>query len=226
MNKRTITKEFTCDNGYSVVSMHERGKELFGYIDRKGIQVIPFQFIVASNFRNGLALVAKRVKGQVAWGYIDKKGNEVVPIIYRHHPPLTPEGQVKGNQPLINMTRDPYRMINGLRIVVDKMGNVGFADEKGELVIPCQFEWVRDEGFNEDGICAVARWSEGEGVLMGVIDEAGREVVPIIYEDAGIISEEEADNDFCLKGRIVAKDKEGIYHVFEKNGKVVEACVQ
>lgn len=111
---------------------------------------------------------------------------------------------------------------NGLRTAKDNKGHVGFENEKGELVIPCQYEWARDGGFNEDGLCAVAQISENNELVMGVIDKTGKVVVPIIYEDAGFIGDEEADDGYCKKGRIVTKTIEGKIPIFEKDGTEVE----
>lgn len=111
---------------------------------------------------------------------------------------------------------------NGMRTVKDDNGLVGFENENGELVIPCQYEWARDGGFNDDGLCAVAQISENNELVMGVIDKTGKVVVPIIYDDAGFIGDEEADDGYCKKGRIVTKTIEGKILIFEKDGTEVE----
>ena len=209
MNKRTLAKEFTCENGYSMVTMRVGTRELYGFINEKGEEVIPPQYHCAGTFRNGRASVAKRINGRVAWGYIDEIGKVVVPIIYKIRPTLSPLGEIIGNPPIEERalkTEEEFRSNQSV-------------EERGLL---SQYDWVRDEEFNENGLCVVARWSENEGIQMGVIDRTGREVVPIIYSDAIIVREEDTDGDYCLKGRVIVKDKEGRYYVFENNGKVVK----
>ena len=209
MNKRTLTKEFTCENGYSMVTMRVGASELYGFINEKGEEVIPPQYYCAGTFRNGKASVARRINGRVAWGYIDEMGKIVVPIIYKIRPTLNPQGEIIGNPPIEERALKTAEEFRSNQPVVDK-------------VLLSQYDWVQNEAFNENGLCVVARWSENEGLLMGVIDRTGREVVPIIYSDAGIVGEEDADGDYCQNGRIVVKDKDGKYSVFESNGKVVK----
>ena len=136
-------------------------------------------------------------------------GKIVVPIIYKIRPTLNPQGEIIGNPPIegrVLKTAEEFRSNQPVE----------------ERSLLSQYDWVRDEEFNENGLCVVARWSENEGLQMGVIDRTGREVVPIIYSDASIVGEEDADSDYCQKGRVIVKDKEGKYSVFESNGKAVK----
>lgn len=50
----------------------------YGFIDKKGNEVIPCEYDEVDYFHDGLAYVAKGNK----WGYIDKSGREVTPFIY------------------------------------------------------------------------------------------------------------------------------------------------
>lgn len=63
---------------------------LWGYIDTKGIVVIPFQFQSAKPFSDNLELapVEKFDAGEKAWGYIDLKGNWIIPPSYYNATPF------------------------------------------------------------------------------------------------------------------------------------------
>ncbi|HYD22269.1 MAG TPA: WG repeat-containing protein, partial [Flavipsychrobacter sp.] len=50
----------------------------YGYIDKEGKEIIPFQFDYAGEFKGGVAKVRKNGK----LGFIDLSGNEVVPAKY------------------------------------------------------------------------------------------------------------------------------------------------
>ncbi len=91
-----------------------------GYINKKGEEVIPCQYIYAWGFSEGLARAQKGDK----WGYIDKDGNEVIPFIYD--------------------SAEEFQ--EGLACV--RLGDKnGFIDKKGNVVIP--FEFDNAMGFSE-----------------------------------------------------------------------------
>ena len=64
---------FTC--GLSRVYDNERG---YGYIDYKGIEVIPCKYKTALPFNDGLAAV----ENDNGWGYIDITGKVIIPLVY------------------------------------------------------------------------------------------------------------------------------------------------
>lgn len=55
-------------------------------------------------------------------------------------------------------------------------GKVGFKDENGEVIIPCQYSMAHSSGFKE-GLCAVKK-SSSPVALWGFIDTTGRLVIP------------------------------------------------
>ena len=50
----------------------------WGFVDKKGNEVIPCIYNVVLNFSEGLAVLIKEDK----YGFIDKSGKEVIPCIY------------------------------------------------------------------------------------------------------------------------------------------------
>lgn len=63
---------------------------LWGFVDIKGQQVIPFEFVDVHPFRDGYASVARCIGHRISdgtvierWGLIDKNGNEVIPFEYK-----------------------------------------------------------------------------------------------------------------------------------------------
>lgn len=79
----------------------------WGYIDKKGNQVIPFRFNDANSFSEGLAPVAFRIK----WGYINQHNQTIIPFRYRW----------------------AYQFINGVASVNDYGGN-GHIDKFGNWI--------------------------------------------------------------------------------------------
>lgn len=68
----------------------------------------------------------------------------------------------------------------GLRVVV-REGRFGYADETGHIVIGLQYAWAGD--FSEGRAAVAVTAPVGEGLLMGLIDREGREVIPPEYDD-------------------------------------------
>lgn len=58
-------------------------------------------------------------------------------------------------------------------------GKVGFKDENGNVIIPCQFNKVHESGFKE-GLCAVQK-KKGVFAKWGFIDISGKLVIPYKY---------------------------------------------
>ena len=65
---------FSFHNGLSCVK--QNGK--YGFIDKKGKVIIPFQFDDAESFSDGLAKVRQNDK----YGFVDKEGKVVVPFLF------------------------------------------------------------------------------------------------------------------------------------------------
>ncbi|MBR0599915.1 WG repeat-containing protein [Sinanaerobacter chloroacetimidivorans] len=96
-----------------LVPLSEQGK--YGYLDKTGKSVIPFQYDSAWNFSEGLAAVERKGK----WGYIDKEGRQKIPMIY--------DSAMDFNEGVAPVKRD------GQWIVIDDQGKVLFETD---------YEWI------------------------------------------------------------------------------------
>ena len=139
------------ENGLETLFNSER--ELYGFINKKGIEVIPCIYDKAYRFSEGLAIVLKNGK----YGFIDKKGVEVIPCIYDSVYDFS-EGVAKVEK------EGKYGFINkrGYQIIpciyekdsiadsfVDKFawvknGKYGFIDKEGKEIIPCIYDYASD----------------------------------------------------------------------------------
>lgn len=141
-------------HGLALVGQNDK----YGYIDGKGMWVIPAKFDDAKDFAaNGLAAVKQ--DGQ--YGYIDTKGQMVIP-------------------PKFN---DAYTFgVNGLAVASEgREGYItskGYIDEKGTWVIPPQFDGASN--FAANGLAAVYKNDR-----FGYIDTKGQMVIPLKYRSAG-----------------------------------------
>ena len=193
-----------------IAAVKSKGK--WGFIDKKGKQLIPFKYDDIDNsfggpFKEGLALVKLNDK----WGYIDNKGNEVT--------------DNKGNE--VTLCKYEYQYgscyseglfkvkLNGKYGFIDSTGREviqckyteistfneglaafklnekwGFIDKKGDEVIPCKYDSL---SIYKSGI--KIKWSE-EGFCVaklngkwGFIDKAGLEVIPFMYDDVKLFYE-------------------------------------
>jgi hypothetical protein len=92
-----------------------KAKELFGFVDKKGVYVIPPQFVEAGDFSEGLAAVLVDKK----WGYIDRTGKVVI-------------------QPQFDLVHQFKEDRAGV-----KLGSkMGYVDKTGKVVIPATYSVV------------------------------------------------------------------------------------
>jgi len=92
----------------------------WGFIDKKGIVVIPYIYDRAEDFHEGFARVWRNEK----WGFVDNTGQEVIPCIF-------------------DWADDFHEGFAGVR----RNQKWGFVDNTGREVIPCQY--VRTMHFQE-----------------------------------------------------------------------------
>jgi hypothetical protein len=167
----------------------------WGYIDQTGRLVIPFTFDSAGNFSEGLAVVNMQEKS----GYIDKTGKIVIPPRF-----------ISG-----------FSFSEGLAAVltrqIDQEGKTpryeySYIDRSGRVVIqppqdPESIKWFAmvagGLAFSE-GLAFVAKGK------LGFIDKAGKQVIPLRYDDAQPFSEGLA--------AVSLKDK---YGYIDRSGKMV-----
>lgn len=167
----TPLKKKTCGELWPV----EQGDK-WGYIDRSGRLVIPFQFDYASGFSEGLAAVGIKEKT----GYIDAAGKLVIPAKFDAG----------------------FHFSEGLAVVVISHEEAkrpsweyGYIDKSGKMVIPLRKaespKWMSyyapTLAFSE-GLAGAQLGSPKKG-KMGYIDKTGRQIIPPKYDHVESFSE-------------------------------------
>ena len=71
----TVNKYVYIGEFHEGLARVQNNKGLWGFINKRGKEVIPCQFKEAKNFNEGLAPVCNE---EGVWGYIDKKGSFVI----------------------------------------------------------------------------------------------------------------------------------------------------
>ncbi|MCB1177117.1 MAG: WG repeat-containing protein, partial [Leptospiraceae bacterium] len=183
---------------------------MFGFINKKGKEVIPLNYDYARSFTEKRAVFGKAIgmnkktgKKILKFGYLTRKGKEIIPPIY-------------------NVA---HSFSNGLAAVV-KGSKLGFIDKKGNMVIPFIYDMVDyGVGFHEKNASIVRKDREiflidrkgntlvdpgkydsiepfhdgrarvGKGnfrkktIRFGYIDPTGKEIIPCKYSYAEDFSE-------------------------------------
>lgn len=131
------------------------------------------------NFKNGVAALKK----DGAWLYVDKMGRFVDPV-------KEPEEEVSAAlQALLQQHEYHGDFSEGLCWISEEDGMIGFINEQGEVVIPCQYEWAIDHvpaDFHE-GVCPVMTIPERE--LFSFIDKTGQLAFPGFFSTESGFSE-------------------------------------
>lgn len=166
----------------------------FGFINKKGVEIVPCRYEYAADFREGLARVQRKGK----WGFVDRAGKEVLRCRYADADDFS-EGlaavslqELKGSDypisPYIYGFIDstgklviPCQFANarpfteGLSAAQHRTGKWGFVDKTGTWVIQADFDWV--DSFSE-GLAVVRR-----GDRYGAIDHQGTVVIPFVFQN-------------------------------------------
>ena len=160
----------------------------YGFIDHDGNIVIPPTFEYALPYSEGFAVV----KNYDRYGMIDRTGREVFPIKFEILTPVfeglffagDDDGLALYNSKFRQLTKPIYTSLEGKtedRILVSRNGKFGFLDEKGNEIIPCQYDQA---GLFKEGRTYVSinnKW--------GIIDRQGRTILPIEYDNSGFRSQ-------------------------------------
>lgn len=145
-----------------VLEKQDNGKRYYGYINRKGDEVIVPTYEAANDFVNGKALVQTE---EQTYALINKKG-QVLTVI---HKPV-----VYGYQDGAMIYSDS---IDGLR---------GYLDTKGDVLIPAEYTFA--EPF-EDGVAVVGN-SSGYTGEEGLIDRTGKWIYEPTFDEIHYLGEE------------------------------------
>ena len=155
-----------CKKGYDAVGYFQEGlasvkiDNMWGFINDKGENAIPYQFDEVREFKDGLSYV--RVGSR--WGLIDKTGQEIAPCSYSS----IEEFKIIGDDTLAR---------------VKSAGKTGIINMKGEEIVPCdKYDNIQDFQY---GLAVV----ENAEKKCGIIDVRGTEIVPCIYNSIGEFKE-------------------------------------
>lgn len=139
----------------------------WGYINKAGKIVIPFEYEWVDNFKDGIAIVrtAKLLKGSYSYscGVIDRVGKYIIPLEYDYL----------------------LRLYEGL-FEASKSDKIGIIDATGKVIIPFEYERMKTYYFDDN---TTAAFSEGLAVVQkgskwGYINKANKVVIPFMYDEA------------------------------------------
>ncbi|MCL1866927.1 MAG: WG repeat-containing protein [Oscillospiraceae bacterium] len=174
----------------------------WGYIDRSGKVVIPFEYNYAYDFSDGLAVVNPSHLSSNSFGVIDKNGNVVIPFIYY---------RIWDNDGVFIVQRDEnqYAVIDRTGEFVIPFGKysriywyvneismarsaetdkICYIDKSGNEIIPRDSELTGFGDFRE-GLAMVEIGDWKEDSKSGFIDESGQVAIPLKYNEAADFSE-------------------------------------
>ena len=150
---------------------------LVGYRSRSGAVVFPPRFLMASTFnRYGIADVLPMDRRH--WYRMDRQGR----LVLRAYP----------------FDNGPDYYVAGLaRYLDEESGKIGFSDPQAKIVVPATFDWASPFRQQEPHLAMVCQGCtarpvhpEGDGCQhsvmaggrWGIINRAGKVVVPIVYD--------------------------------------------
>ncbi|MDE7221564.1 MAG: WG repeat-containing protein [Oscillospiraceae bacterium] len=149
-------------------------KELVGFIDKTGKEVIPVQYTI--NELGGLEVwqgdgysYRAGFSDGVVCLYKDGTGNGKVEVV------IDTQGNIVFERNLENGFCSSFR--DGLAMV-RLNGKKGYIDKHGNMVIPAEYDMAHD--FSE-GYAVVGKKNVNGEMLYGAIDQKGNVVVPLIY---------------------------------------------
>ncbi len=176
-------KLFSFSDGLAKFSQVKDDETMYGFVDKKGTQVIPPIYKKASMFSEGLCAVKSGDK----WGYIDTKGKTVL------NPQFDNAGDFKNGYAVVSSGK--YGIIDksgkyvanpqfdnlysdGKNFIAYNGENYGWCDEKGKLFINPQFREVNR--FNSEKLAPVS-----SGDNYGYINDEGSYVINPQFSSAG-----------------------------------------
>lgn len=177
--------------GFAWVKTRKNGylEDIYGYMDKTGELVIPFQYQYASDFSEGLARVQDSTSG--LYGFVDQTGAEVIPCQY-HKASSFSDGMAaigdeqglygfidrEGNTVIACQFTQVDSFSQGLAGAKGENGSWGFIDKTGRWVIPARYSRIL--GFSE-GLAPVAVFGNDQVRRWGYVDQTGAEVIPCQY---------------------------------------------
>lgn len=192
--------------GLAAAGKIEKQSEHWGFIDRSGKAVIPFQYDSVRDFSEGLAPVIMGNDHDPAsapekWGAINKSGKLVVPMKYERLGGFHEERSAflrkgkwgyidkSGKEVIAAKYDEAYDFSEGLAAVNigrksggqnEQKGKWGFIDKNGKVIVPIRYEEI---GSFHQGLAAVR-----SGGKWGYIDKSGKIIVAPQFDYAGDFS--------------------------------------
>ncbi len=166
-------------DGLRMVYEYDGSLYKFGYVNKKGELVIPYQYQYTQNFSEGLAIVGKKVltgeTSKVLYGFMDK--NQKLVIDYKF------EGLGDFHYGVA-----PFVVGASFFAGYTIGGKYGLINSKGEIVIPANFLNVPIFSEGLAGVCIGESLSVGKS-RCGVIDTKGNFVIAPIFETVDVSRE-------------------------------------
>jgi len=143
------------------------------YLLRKKINLLPVRSIVLKSLKREL-----RPTALLRWDYPDQR--EYVLRLF--------ESRILGKPAPKRPIKESKQKGSRLKLKArERKGKWGFVNAKGRFVIKPKYDHA--EEFTKEGLALVRRGFYPRGLYHGMIDEKGKEVVPLLYEAIGDISE-------------------------------------
>lgn len=148
------------NNGLAIARKRKTGK--FGFIDRRGNEIIPCVWRSVGPFSEYMAAV---IDDNKRCGYVDVTGRLAIPCVFEEGWPFR-DGlamvqqdrkigmiDVRGDIVIPCRWRSMWSFVDGLAVVQDFNKRLGFIDRSGELVIPCRWKKVN---YFQNGLAKVS----------------------------------------------------------------------
>lgn len=205
-----------------------RRDSLYGFFDTLGRQRIPFLYPAASSFNEGRAVVAAYVDSfTIGYGYIDTTGSIVIPPMYQYAYPFYEGYAVVKNY-------DRYGMINlankevlpiKYEVVTSFIDGVFFAgDGEGVAMFSKQFKPLTKPIYTYIVGKAEDYYLVYRDNKYGYLNAKGREVIPCIYDQAGLFDQGRASVSINKKWGIIDRSGKTVLPIeFDNSGYRSEA---
>ena len=174
---------------------------LYGYINTNGEYHLDPSFEKASNFKNGIAIVKKNKK----YGIINKQGTFLVEPIYDE---IKMYGESVAIADRGNNMADKAKYTYAENItIIRKNGKYGLLNDAYEVVLEPKYDGIRHNHDDLAEIYITIKKNNTISYKHGFIDETGKIVIPVIYDNVSIFKNDECEVRLGDKvGRI---DKKG-----------------
>ncbi len=214
----TEGKPIARPTGGALAPSRKDGK--WGFVDRGGVEILPYAWTRAWPFSEGLAAVQSP---EGMWGFIDKSGKLAIPAQWKDAENFA-EGLAvvqsaddkwgfidkTGKLVISAQWSTAYGFTEGLAAVKSSENKWGFIDKSGKLVIPAI--WDMAGSFSEGRASVAMGNNPHESGGMGCIDKTGKLVIPLKPRGIGKFTEGRAPVYFRTNdGATYSKDGNKMY---------------